>query len=159
MRVGATVSRDLAGRVTFQESSISGFNKESVRIRLKGGAGEVAFETARITWNIIKSGAVNFLHPKRQVNCESFDADKVGGDIVLRHWQPGDRFQPIGLGAAVKLQDLFTNQKVPQARRHGLMVGALAGGEIFWVEGLRLGENFKLDKSTRYQLKWRWKGL
>ena len=46
-----------------------------------------------------------------QKGCEFFDADRVGGKITLRHWRPGDRFQPIGLKSAVKLQDLFTNRK------------------------------------------------
>ena len=55
-----------------------------------------------------------------------FDAAKVGVDIVLRHWQPGDRFQPIGMAQPVKLQDLFTNAKIPQARRQGLILALTA---------------------------------
>ncbi len=97
--------------------------------------------------------------PKKRLNSECFDADKVGGDIVLRHWQPGDRFQPIGLSAPVKLQDLFMNAKISRERRHDLLVGTNAKGVLFWVEGLRLGECFKLDKNTRYQLNWCWKRL
>ena len=53
-----------------------------------------------------------------------FDADKVGSHVVLRHWQPGDRFQPIGMSKPVKLQDLFTNAKVPRERRHALTLAA-----------------------------------
>jgi tRNA(Ile)-lysidine synthetase-like protein len=45
---------------------------------------------------------------------EIFDADKIGGKILLRHWRAGDRFQPIGLKSAAKLQDLFTNAKIPR---------------------------------------------
>jgi hypothetical protein len=29
-------------------------------------------------------------------------------------------------------------------------------GEIFWVEGLRMGERFKLTPRTRRRLVWRW---
>ena len=36
-------------------------------------------------------------------------------------------------------------------------LGATAAGELFWVEGLRLAERFKLDKSTVRGLKWQWK--
>jgi tRNA(Ile)-lysidine synthase len=79
--------------------------------------------------------------------------------VALRHWRPGDRFQPIGMPRSVKLQNLFTNARVPRRRRHELIVAESAAGEIFWVEGLRLGERFKLDKNTRRQLKWRWKRL
>ena len=87
---------------------------------------------------------------------EVFDADQIGGHIILRHWRPGDRFQPIGLGSAVKLQDLFTNAKVPRDRRRGLIVAAAAGGDIFWVEGLRISGNFKVTAETRRQLVWHW---
>ena len=78
--------------------------------------------------------------------CEYFDADKVGAPIWLRCWQPGDRFQPIGTGSARKLQDLFTNLKVPRAERQRRVVAATRQGELFWVEGLRMAEKFKLDR-------------
>ena len=74
----------------------------------------------------------------------------------MRHWRPGDRFQPIGMKSAVKLQDLFVNAKIPAARRRVLVLAATAAGEIFWVEGLRMGEKFKLTPETRRQLRWNW---
>ena len=79
--------------------------------------------------------------------------------ISLRHWRPGDRFQPIGMARAVKLQDLFTNKKILREERRRLIVGTTAGGELFWIEGLRMAERFKLDKSTTRGLNWRWKRL
>jgi tRNA(Ile)-lysidine synthase len=77
----------------------------------------------------------------------------------LRHWRPGDRFQPIGMAGGVKLQDLFTNRKIPRAERHRLVVATTAAGELFWVEGLRMAERFKLDKSTARRLQWCWDRL
>ena len=90
---------------------------------------------------------------------EFFDADKVGGKIILRHWRAGDRFQPIGLKSAAKLQDLFVNAKIPAARRRELVLAATADGEIFWVEGLRIGERFKLTPQTTRKLVWKWSNL
>ena len=109
-----------------------------------------------VKWQLQDTPRGTFRAPKRRVNCEYFDADKVGSPIVLRHWRPGDRFQPIGMPKHVKLQDFFTNQKVLRSQRRELMLGASAAGELFWVEGLRIGERFKLDKSTLRQLKWEW---
>jgi len=40
-----------------------------------------------------------------------------------------------------------------------LAVATTAAGEIFWVEGQRIGERFKLDKRTVQRLKWRWRRL
>lgn len=31
-----------------------------------------------------------------------------------------------------------------------------ADGRLFWVEGLRIAEPFKLTGATRKQLEWRW---
>jgi tRNA(Ile)-lysidine synthase len=108
----------------------------------------------RIRWTRFAQAGPNL--GKTRSGLEVFDANKVGPRTVLRHWRAGDRFQPIGLGAQVKLQDWFTNLKIGRPQRHRLVVAEAAGGEIFWVEGLRIAERFKLDKHTRRRLKWAW---
>jgi hypothetical protein len=62
------------------------------------------------------------------------------------------------MGKAVKLQDLFTNAKISRPQRHQLVVATARSGELFWVEGLRISERFKLDKGTVRRLKWQWQG-
>jgi tRNA(Ile)-lysidine synthase len=121
---------------------------------LSGGAGEANFDGVRLGWRLGVSG--KFSRLPKQAACEFFDADKVGGQITLRHWRPGDRFQPIGLKSAVKLQDWFVNQKIPRARRRQLVVAAAEPGGIFWIEGQRIGENFKLTPQTKRRLIWHW---
>jgi tRNA(Ile)-lysidine synthase len=115
-----------------------------------------------VRWKIIAVGTARCAvrTPQRGVpTVEYFDADKVGWKICLRHWQPGDRFQPIGMKSAQKLQDLFTDLKVPRAQRHRRMVAATDQGELFWVEGLRMAEGFKLEPKTVRRLQWRWRRL
>jgi hypothetical protein len=63
------------------------------------------------------------------------------------------------MSCPVKLQDFFTNHKVPRHRRRRLIVAATAKGEVFWVEGMRISERFKLAKETIRRLQWRWKRL
>jgi tRNA(Ile)-lysidine synthase len=148
------------GRVILQSLEKSAFDESSVELRLKGGAGELFFEGNQISWGIVSNdtGTCHAVKKgEKPVNVEYFDADKTGKHIRLRHWQPGDRFQPIGMVKPVKLQDLFINEKISRSRRHSLAVATTADGELFWVEGLRIGDRFKLDKTTRYQLKWSWK--
>jgi hypothetical protein len=60
---------------------------------------------------------------------------------------------------SIKLQDFFTNKKVPRNQRCALTIAAADNGEIFWVEGQRISEQFKLSKATKRRLKWRWKRL
>jgi tRNA(Ile)-lysidine synthase len=152
-----SILRDATGMVSLPLAPPSGFSTNETVINLAGRAGDVEFDGMRLGWRL-EAGA-NFARPHGRKACESFDADKVGGNITLRHWRPGDRFQPIGLRSSVKLQDLFTNRKIPRTRRRALMVAAAENREIFWVEGLRISENFKLTPQTRRRLVWRWHRL
>ena len=133
------------------------FNLSSKEVEFKGGAGEVEFDGVKIGWRMrpTRTGGPRGSGLRR----EFFDADKVGSVIRLRHWQPGDRFQPIGMASPVKLQDWFTNLKVPRVWRRHLVVAAAASGELFWVEGMRIAERFKLTEETNRRLQWRWKRL
>jgi tRNA(Ile)-lysidine synthase len=148
-----SASRDAAGRVKLHEQSTAGFNPNELAVNLAGKAGKVVFDAARVSWKF--DARKSFKRSRGETGCEFFDGDKVGSQITLRHWRPGDVFQPIGLKSPVKLQDLFTNAKIPRAWRHELIVAEAAGGEIFWVKGLRISENFKLTPETRRRLVWR----
>ena len=149
--------RERSGMVRLQGATREEFNAAFAEVDLQGRAGEVEFDGARIGWRIGAGKAGG--RPRPRVGRECFDADRVGSPVRLRHWQPGDRFQPIGMSRAVKLQDFFTNQKVPRDRRRRLVVAATARGELFWVEGMRISERFKLTKGTKRRLQWCWKRL
>jgi tRNA(Ile)-lysidine synthase len=88
---------------------------------------------------------------------EYLDAEAVGTSVRLRHWRPADRFQPIGLHAPSKLQDLFTNLKVPAEEKRRRVIALGADGKIFWVEGLRISEHHKVTARTRRILRWSWR--
>jgi len=149
-----SVSRNKAGVVKLKPHQPVGFKGGERMVNLAGRAGEVVFDDARVNWSF--DTRTDFKRPHGETACEFFDADKIGRKITLRHWRAGDRFQPIGLNAPAKLQDLLTNAKIPRSRRHDLIVAATAGGEIFWVEGLRISENFKLTPETCRRLVWHW---
>lgn len=133
------------------------FNPVQLELSLRESGGITEFNGMNFEWQIRtrpswKRGTASSATSSR----EWFDAERVGDMVVLRHWQPGDRFQPIGMTAAVKLQDLFTNRKIPRTKRRNLVVAATRLGKIFWVEGLRIGEDFRLRPDTRSTLLWRW---
>ena len=154
---GFFVLREAAGRVGLRTKSSAPFNAREAVLRLAGQTGSALFDGVRLDWRF--PAGPGSIRPRRQPAREWFDADRVGGAVTLRHWRPGDRFQPIGLKAPAKLQDLFTNLKIPRARRRALVVAVAGNGEIFWVEGLRLSENFKLTPQTQRRLVWRWRQL
>ena len=152
---GLSVARDLSGKIKLRREILATFDASESKLKLSGRAGRAAFGGISFYWSRKKCDGSRGRSP-HQPQTEFFDADKVGGDIILRHWRAGDRFQPIGLKSAVKLQDLFVNAKIPAARRRSLILAATAAGGIFWVEGLRIGEQFKLTTATRRKFVWRW---
>lgn len=145
--------REASGRVKRVVAENRAFDSTARKLNLTASSG-VLFGGLEVKWKFAPSRGL--VRPKPVPQCEFFDADQVGAKVVLRHWRPGDRFQPIGMKTAVKLQDWFTNQKIPAPRRRELWLATTATGEIFWVEGLRIGEGFKLTAATRKLLVWRW---
>lgn len=159
---GLAVARNPDGAVRLLDAKEQGaerFHAGEVKLDLSDRAGDAEFGGRRFRWGI--QARKHFRLPERRAGGpaarrEFFDVDKIGDEITLRHWRPGDRFRPIGLNSAAKLQDLFVNAKIPAARRRELVLAVALTGEIFWVEGLRIGEQFKLTPGTRRKLAWNW---
>ena len=85
------------------------------------------------------------------------DADKLKFPLHLRHWQPGDAFQPLGMdGKSQKLQDFFTNQKLSRFEKEEVWLLLNGDETIVWVLGLRLDERFKIHSNTNKALKINW---
>ena len=154
---GRFLWRQADGQLTWHTLPATKFNSGQLAVTVKGTTGKAALGERAFQWKmeLMKS----FARPNQVAGKEIFDADKVGAKIVLRHWQPGDRFQPIGLKSAVKLQDLFVNAKIPGQQRRDLAMATTADGEIFWVEGLRIGDKFKLTPASRRMLVWKWQAV
>lgn len=153
---GVTVSRDAAGRLRWRRAVPAGFRSDRLAIRMQGRAGEVRFGRLEIRWRIERRAVPAPGRVEPGGNCERFDAGRVGRQLLLRHWQAGDRYWPIGLGQPAKLQDLFVNLKIPRSLRRELVVACTADGEPFWVEGLRVSERVKLGPDTARVLVWQW---
>jgi tRNA(Ile)-lysidine synthase len=148
------ISLGADGRITRVAIPDDAHRVEKLAADLSGNQGKFELNGLKIAWEKVLKPQM----PKASdlENCEIFDAEKVGGEVVLRHWQPGDTFQPVGMKGPVKLQDLFTNLKIPRDKRRQLVVAVAVDGEIFWVESLRISERFKLSKETETGLKWQW---
>ena len=152
-----TARRDAEGRVLAKRAVEPIHNPASSVIHVGAGREGKQFGALHVKWRAYPcSGGPGKAH-RRSAGREVFDADKIGSKVILRYWRRGDRFQPIGMQQSVKLQDLFTNLKIPRERRHRLVVAATARDELFWIEGFRIAERFKLDRQTRRCLEWKWR--
>ena len=76
------------------------------------------------------------------------DANRVSQPLVVRNWLPGDRFHPSGMGGhSKKLQDFFTDLKIPLAAR-SLIPLVVAPEGILWVVGHRQDDRWAPTAST-----------
>lgn len=76
------------------------------------------------------------------------DAEKLSGLIRVRKWEPGDRYQPMGMhGKSVKLSDFWINHKIPKKIRQSWPI--LCDGEnIIWIPGFQPAHHFCITEST-----------
>ena len=81
------------------------------------------------------------------------DRGAVGGQATVRAWRPGDRIQPLGMRGQKKLQDLFTDLRVPRPWR--LKVPILETGTgIAWVVGHRIADWAKVGPDASAPALW-----
>src|SRR5439155_17277282 len=111
---GLTVRRDGQGRIQRAVVRPVFFNTRQMHVVFAGRKGQGNFDGLAWGWEIDETRGG---WPRRSSGCEWFDADKVVAQVVLRHWRAGDAFQPAGMRGPVKLQDLFTNLRIPRADR------------------------------------------
>lgn len=88
------------------------------------------------------------LHPgpvePRGPDLATLDARTLAGRVQVRTWREGDRIRPLGMTGTKSLQDLFTDRGVPRSLRPELPV-VTVDGEIAWVAGVAVSEDFRLD--------------
>ena len=67
--------------------------------------------------------------------------------LAIRAWRPGDRMRPEGGRGSRKLQDIFTDAKVPRSDRHRLPV-LVADDAPVWVPGFRAAEGWRARRGA-----------
>ena len=72
--------------------------------------------------------------------------------LVVRNWQPGDIFRPLGLNGHKKIQDLFVDRKVMRSDRYTVPIVADSNRGIVWVVGHTVAEDFRVTSNTEGML-------
>jgi tRNA(Ile)-lysidine synthase len=67
--------------------------------------------------------------------------------LVVRKWQPGDVFYPLGMQQQKKLSDFLIDNKIPVPLKAQVWV-ATSGGKIVWILGHRIDDRFKVTAHT-----------
>jgi len=76
------------------------------------------------------------------------DAEKIQYPLLLRTWNEGDKFTPLGMQKSKKLSDFFIDEKIPVHKKPQIKILESAG-EIVWIEGYRISDLFKVDEQTK----------
>ena len=72
-------------------------------------------------------------------NGERFAAKSLPDVLTIRSWRAGDRMVPFGQTKPKKLQDIFSDAKIPREKRHQIPL-VCADDTIIWVPGVRRAE-------------------
>lgn len=77
------------------------------------------------------------------------DFDKLIFPLILRSWQQGDKFIPLGMRNFKKISDFFINEKLPLHLKETTSILVNGNGEVIWVAGMRQDNRYKLIKATK----------
>jgi tRNA(Ile)-lysidine synthase len=81
-------------------------------------------------------------------NVADFDLDKLEFPLILRHWQEGEYFQPLGMSGLKKLSDFFIDEKYSIPEKENAWILASSNRPI-WIVGKRLDDRFKITSKTK----------
>lgn len=75
------------------------------------------------------------------------DADRVNKDLVLRKWQAGDRFVPLGMKGFKKVRNYLRDKKYSLFQKESQYV-VCSGDDIVWLVGERIDNRFCVRPET-----------
>jgi len=84
---------------------------------------------------------------------EVVDADKINlSNLVIRPWNPGDSFIPLGMTSSKKISDFLTDVKMSRWKKERQFV-LTSNESIIWVCGQRISDTVKITDKTKNYLK------
>jgi tRNA(Ile)-lysidine synthase len=79
------------------------------------------------------------------------DYNKVTFPLILRKWNTGDYFIPLGMKGLKKLSDFFIDQKLSLIDKENAWL-LTSGPEIIWIVGQRIDNRYKITAATTHIL-------
>ena len=133
----------LDNRLIFTPAPISRLPVEAIRLKIPGKT-VLSWANGEIQARLTRIDKVKWPPSPREAY---LDLNRLPGPLWVRGRWPGARFYPQGSPGSKKLKDFFIDQKIPRHRRdHWPLV--VAGEEILWVVGLRIGHPYRVTAET-----------
>ena len=86
--------------------------------------------------------------PRAEGACAFIDFDTLRFPLIVRSWEEGDRFQPLGMTGQKKVKDFFMDVKLPRRERERIPI-VLFGDMVSWIGGQRIDDRVKVTDSTK----------
>ncbi|MGF7138712.1 tRNA lysidine(34) synthetase TilS [Roseimarinus sediminis] len=85
-------------------------------------------------------------------NVAVLDYDRLSFPLLIRKWQQGEYFRPLGMEGYKKLSDFFIDEKysIPEKEAAWLLV---SDNKVAWIIGKRIDDRFKITPQTRRVLR------
>lgn len=97
--------------------------------------------------NIEKLPAKEF-EIRKENNFACLDLEKLQFPLLIRKWQQGDYFQPLGMTGFKKVSDFFIDEKIPVNDKEKTWM-LCSGEKIVWIMGQRIDNRFKITPKSK----------
>ncbi len=90
------------------------------------------------------------LDMRNEVAC--LDLELIKFPLLIRYWEKGDYFFPLGMQAKKKVSDFMIDKKIP-VNLKSKTITIFSGNDMVWLVGHRIDHRFRLTDKTRKVLK------
>jgi len=80
-------------------------------------------------------------------NIAAIDVDQLKYPLLMREWEQGDIFYPLGMKKMKKLSDFFIDEKYSLIDKQKTLI-LISDNQIVWVIGKRIDNRFKITDKT-----------
>ncbi|PRD54367.1 tRNA lysidine(34) synthetase TilS [Sphingobacterium gobiense] len=87
---------------------------------------------------------------RRAENVLQVDFEKLQFPLILRLWEEGDYFYPLGMeGKRKKVSDYFIQKKIGRYEKNTIPILINGNGDVLWIVNYRADNRYKIMKSTK----------
>jgi len=85
---------------------------------------------------------------RKEKNMACLDFEKLEFPLLIRKWQQGDYFQPLGMTGFKKVSDFLIDEKIPVHEKENTWL-LCSGNKIVWIIGHRIDNRYKVTSESQ----------